>query len=230
MSIEHDATPQPNPPQRWLERYAGAERINHWLIVLLFMLAGLSGLALFHPMLFGLSALFGGGQWTRIAHPFFGLAMVVGFAGMALRVGRDNRMQARDWQWLRRWRDVLNKREDRLPEVDRYNAGQKLVFWSMAALLAILLLTGFGFWRPWFAGYFPIGWTRVSAALHAAAATLLIIVVIVHAYAGYWVKGSITAMTRGYVSERWAHRFHRLWLQRSTPAPTHDLRDGRAGD
>jgi len=34
-------------------------------------------------------------------------------------------MQAADWQWLRQLPDVVQNREERLPEVGRYNAGQK---------------------------------------------------------------------------------------------------------
>src|SRR3981189_701158 len=60
-------------------RYTASDRTNHWLTAIAFVCAGLSGLAMFHPALFGLSGLFGGGPWTRILHPYIGLAMVVAF-------------------------------------------------------------------------------------------------------------------------------------------------------
>jgi len=56
-------------------RYNANERTNHWIVAILFMTAGLSGLALFPPVLFWLSHLFGGGLWTRILHPFLGVAL-----------------------------------------------------------------------------------------------------------------------------------------------------------
>ena len=62
---------------RMLKRYEERERMNHWFIVLMFLLAGLSGLAFFHPSLFFLSNFFGGGPWARILHPFLGVLMVV---------------------------------------------------------------------------------------------------------------------------------------------------------
>jgi hypothetical protein len=34
---------------RMLKRYEDGERMNHWVIALMFVLAGLSGLAFFHP-------------------------------------------------------------------------------------------------------------------------------------------------------------------------------------
>ena len=48
-------------------------------------MAALSGLALFHPALFWLSNLFGGGPWTRILHPFMGVVMFVLFLGLVLQ-------------------------------------------------------------------------------------------------------------------------------------------------
>ena len=48
-----------------IQRYTASERSNHWAVAILFFLAGLSGLALFHPSLFWLTGLFGGGAATR---------------------------------------------------------------------------------------------------------------------------------------------------------------------
>jgi formate dehydrogenase subunit gamma len=62
-------------------RYTANQRTNHWLVAILFFMAGLSGLALFHPALFWLSNLFGGGPWTRILHPFMGVLMFLLFLG-----------------------------------------------------------------------------------------------------------------------------------------------------
>jgi len=50
-------------PER-IARYGAATRINHWIVAISFVLLALSGLALFHPALFWLTNLFGGGPWT----------------------------------------------------------------------------------------------------------------------------------------------------------------------
>ncbi len=57
---------------RRIKRYTPGERTNHWIIAFTFILLALSGLALFHPSMYWLSNLFGGGPWTRILHPFIG--------------------------------------------------------------------------------------------------------------------------------------------------------------
>jgi len=202
---------------RFLLRYTKGDRTNHWLIVLFFLGAGLSGLAFFHPGFFFLTALFGGGTWARILHPFLGLVMTLCFLVMFFRLKRHNSMTDLDKQWLRQAPELMRTSdESRMPPVGRYNAGQKLVFWIMAVSLLVLFVTGFMFWQPWFADYFPILVRRIAVVLHALSATILILTVIVHVYAAIWVRGTLRAMTRGTVTEGWARQNHPLWHREMT--------------
>jgi formate dehydrogenase subunit gamma len=194
-------------------RYTTSDRTNHWLTAIAFVCAGLSGLAMFHPAVFWLSGLFGGGPWTRILHPYIGLFMVVAFVLLAVRFWSHNFLQPADWKWLRQIRDVVNNREDRLPEVGRYNAGQKLLYWVIVVCLAGLLLTGIVIWRAYFSDYFSIRVVRLAALLHAFCAFVLITSIIVHIYSAIWVKGSVHAMTRGTVTPGWAWKHHRAWFR-----------------
>lgn len=196
---------------RMLQRYKDGDRMNHWFIALLFVLAGLSGLAFFHPSLYFFSALFGGGAWARILHPFMGVLMVVGFMGLFVRLWRDNLINDADREWKKHMGDMLRGDKSAMPPVGKYNYGQKMVFWAMVVSLAVLLVTGFMFWRPWFAPYFPVGTLRVAVLLHSVAAVVLIAATIMHVYAAIWVKGTVRAMTRGTVSEGWAKTNHALW-------------------
>lgn len=200
----------------YLRRYPDATRMNHWAVALLFICAGLSGLAFFHPALFFLSNLFGGGPWTRILHPFFGVLMALGFVFLFFQVWRENLWNARDGEWLRHSGELMAGDKANMPPVGKYNAGQKLVFWIFGISLVVLLVTGFVFWRPWFVDYFPIGLRRVAVVLHAAAAVLLILGVVVHVYAAIWVQGTMRAMTRGTVSAAWARQNHPLWHREMT--------------
>lgn len=201
---------------RLLQRYNAGERTNHWLIVLLFVGAGLSGLAFFHPAFYFLTALFGGGTWARILHPFMGLLMAVCFFVMFLKLWRHNVMTDADREWMKHTGDMLRGDKSRMPPVGRYNGGQKQVFWVMVVSLAVLVVTGFMFWQPWFADSFPILARRIAVLLHAISATVLILSVIVHVYAAIWVKGTIRAMTRGTVTEGWARQNHALWHREMT--------------
>ncbi|MEM5371652.1 formate dehydrogenase subunit gamma [Paraburkholderia azotifigens] len=198
-----------------IERYTPNERTNHWITAITFVLLALSGLAMFHPSMFWLSALFGGGQWTRILHPFVGIVMFVSFMILALRFWHHNYLDADDRQWLRQMNDVLMNREDRLPEIGKYNAGQKLLFFVLVLCLLLLLLSGIVIWRAYFAFYFPIEVVRIAAVIHSISAFVLICSIIVHIYAALWVKGSIGAMVRGTVTLGWARKHHPKWFRES---------------
>lgn len=199
--------------KRLIQRYPAMTRLNHWAVAMLFICAGLTGLAIFHPALFFFSALFGGGSWTRILHPYFGVLMVLGFALLFFQVLKENFWKPHDTAWVRKAPELLKGHEEAMPDVGKYNAGQKAVFWIFALSLVLLLVTGFMFWRPWFADFFPIPLRRAAVLVHAISATVLILSVIVHVYAAIWVKGSVQAMTRGTVSQHWARRHHALWAR-----------------
>ena len=68
-----------------VSRYTTAARINHWITAVSLILLALSGMALFHPSLYFLTYLFGGGQMTRILHPWIGVVLAVSFLGLFLR-------------------------------------------------------------------------------------------------------------------------------------------------
>jgi formate dehydrogenase subunit gamma len=196
-----------------VDRYTTGARINHWITAGTLILLALSGFALFHPSLFFLTALFGGGQWTRILHPFLGIVLVVSFLGLFLRFVRYNFPNGDDARWLGRIGDVISGNEERLPEIGRYNAGQKFVFWGMTLLIGLLVVSGLGLWDTYFAQYLTIGQRRWAAVLHSAGAVAIVLVWIVHVYAAIWVRGTVRAMTRGSVTGGWAWRHHRKWLR-----------------
>jgi formate dehydrogenase subunit gamma len=198
-----------------LQRYDDNTRMNHWAIALLFFAAGLSGLAFFHPSLFFLSSLFGGGTWTRILHPYLGVLMFLCFLGMYVRLWRENVINPQDKAWMGKAGEMLKGNKAGMPPVGKYNAGQKVVFWLMTGSLLVLLLTGILFWHAWFPD-FPIWARRIGVLLHAFSAVVLVLTVIVHVYAAIWVKGTTRAMTRGTVSPGWAKMNHPLWYEEMT--------------
>ncbi|OJW48851.1 MAG: formate dehydrogenase subunit gamma, partial [Thiobacillus sp. 65-1059] len=158
-----------------IQRYSARERSNHWVVAIAFILAGLSGLALFHPAFFFLTNLFGGGPWTRILHPFIGVVLFLFFMAMAVRFWGRNRFIPADREWRKRIKDVLCNRDQGLPEVGKYNAGQKILFWVMVVSIPVLLISGIVIWQPWFAPFFPIGLLRVAVVVHALAAWIMIL-------------------------------------------------------
>lgn len=202
-----------------VDRYTVAARVNHWITAVTLVLLALSGLSLFHPSLFFLTGLFGGGQWTRTIHPWLGVLLFFSFAGLFVRFWKANLWKSEDNTWLRRIRDVLAGHEERLPELGKYNAGQKFVFWGMSLLIIILIVSGIVVWDQYFFDFTSIEQKRVAILVHAMAAVVIICVWIIHVYAAIWVRGTIAAMTKGRVTGGWAWRHHRKWLRELVGKP-----------
>lgn len=203
-----------------VSRYRGFTRANHWLTALCMILLLLSGFAFFSPSLYFLTALFGGGPTARWLHPVIGIVMFFSFLGLFVQMWRLNLPRREDVEWAMKTGDVLAGREENLPELGKYNAGQKLVFWAMTGLILVLIVTGVMIWEqqiPLWRDYAPelasIPARRIAVAVHASAAFLMIMVFILHVYAAIWTRGTIRAMTRGTVTGGWAFRHHRKWLR-----------------
>lgn len=196
-----------------VDRYTTAARINHWITAASLVLLALSGLSLFHPSLFFLTKLFGGGEATRAIHPWIGVVLFFGFLGLFLRFWKANLWKREDGTWMARLRDVLAAHDERLPEVGKYNAGQKMVFWLMSILIIVLITSGLVIWIEYFAQYTTVEQKRAAVLIHSLAAIVMICVWIVHVYAAIWVRGTIRAMLKGSVTGGWAWRHHRKWLR-----------------
>jgi formate dehydrogenase subunit gamma len=200
-------------PKGTLTRNSTLTRLNHWFTAACFVLLTISGLSMFHPLLFWMSEFFGGGQWTRAIHPWIGIALLISYTGLIIQFWRDNLWNRDDFAWSLAIGRVLANEEEDVPPVGRFNAGQKFVFWSMALLIPVLFVTGMALWDVYFSSYTSIETQRAALLIHSLAAIAAIIVWITHVYAAIWVRGSMRAMTRGWVTPGWAWRHHRKWLR-----------------
>ena len=197
-----------------LQRYTGAERANHWVTAICFVLLALSGLAFFHPWFYPLTGLFGGGTWARILHPYIGLLMTLSFLGLFFRFAGHNLLTALDRRWLGRLGELIGGDPHSMPEQGKYNAGQKVLFWVLSICMLLLFVTGIVIWRAWFD--FPVELVRLAVVIHAASAAVMIGFIFVHVYAAILVKGSVRAMVGGTVSRAWARQHHRAWYRQLT--------------
>jgi formate dehydrogenase subunit gamma len=204
-----------NDPGKIL-RYTPFERANHWLSAITFILLALSGLAFFHPLFYPLSQLFGGGVWTRILHPFFGVLMTLSFGIMFANYRKPNIMTTVDWEWLRHVREVVDGDDRHMPEAGKFNGGQKLLFWLLVASMALLILSGIVIWRAYFSFLFPPLAIRLASVVHAIAATVMLALIIFHIYAGIWTRESLDAMLYGWVRRAWAKQHHPAWFRQIT--------------
>ena len=199
-----------------IPRHSNAARVTHWAVAIVFTALFASGLALFSPFFFWLSAAFGGGPLMRFLHPLAGVALVLLFYPYALAHLGDNRWRPADSRWVAHMFAYMRKEHADIGETHKYNAGQKLMFWSMLPITALMAATGVLLWQPWFAPHFGAGLRRLAGLVHAGCAFVMFVGIGVHVYAAIWTKGSIDAMIRGTVTGAWARFHHPAWYREVT--------------
>ncbi|MDE9482269.1 formate dehydrogenase cytochrome b556 subunit [Xenorhabdus bovienii] len=192
-------------------RHSPIERINHWAVVIVFLFTAISGLGFFFPSLNWMMNIFGTPQLSRILHPFVGSVMFFLFVFMFFRYFKHNLLDRDDIEWAKHVHNVL--RNEEAGDIGQYNLGQKGIYWSVSVCLILLLVSGIIIWRPYFAEYFPIPVIRMALLVHSLSAIGLILTIIVHAYAAFWVKGSVRAMVEGWVTRGWAKKHHPRWYR-----------------
>jgi formate dehydrogenase iron-sulfur subunit len=200
------------PAQEEIRRYSLFERVLHWFIALTFIYLTLSGLALGYPRMTWLYDVLGGGQTVRWLHPVIGVAMTVAVVVMFIVWVKDMLFNSVDREWMRSLGTyVRNGHTD--VDVERYNAGQKGYFWYAVITAILLLLSGIPLWFP---DSFAAGLLQASRFGHHAVFLLALAGFIVHVYMSTAMfPGTMSAMTSGTVTRRWAAFHHPAWFRRT---------------
>jgi formate dehydrogenase subunit gamma len=200
-------------------------RILHWGVAIFFVLALLSGFAIYSSWLYrALTPLFGGGPMTRLLHPWFSIGFVVFFALQFVNWLEPMKWNRDDRVWMARIRGYVTNADEVEPDyVDFFNAGQKVYFWAIVASAIIFLVSGIPMWFPEIFGRIAVA---VGYVLHDVAALVMLVGFIVHLYEGTAAQpGTFSSMTRGIVERRWAWTHHPAWYRRATgrdPRADHD--------
>ncbi|QWK19731.1 MAG: formate dehydrogenase subunit gamma [Hydrogenobacter thermophilus] len=194
-----------------IERFSRFDRVVHWVVAITFIYLFLSGLGIYSPKFAWLLPVLGGLDFARWLHPWAGLVFSVGVLLMFLKWSKDFLLTSDDMVWLKNVKHYIKGEEEKLPEVGKYNAGQKVFGWLVFVGCLVFLITGILMWFP---GNFPITLTRVSIVLHDLAFILVGAGFIVHVYMGtVGVPGSLSGMITGKVSALWAMRHHPRWFR-----------------
>ncbi|MDR0770285.1 MAG: formate dehydrogenase subunit gamma [Burkholderiales bacterium] len=194
-------------------RHSYPARVAHWLTALGFFMVAVSGLGFFFPSLHWLLGIMGTPQLAQFLHPVFGIVMVLGLVVLFLRNAPHCLPEKGDGKWFQHTADILKGNEHHVVEVGHYNPGQKMLFWKIMGLTLLLLITGLIAWRPYFADLFPIPLLRLALVLHSVCGILMMFLVIVHIYMGFWYKGTVRGMLYGTVTRSWAKKHHPRWLR-----------------
>jgi formate dehydrogenase subunit gamma len=199
---------------RKIVRFSGFERFSHWLTAVSFILLALTGLNItFGKILLlpaiGPEAFSSFAQTAKYVHNFVSFSFVVGLALIVALWIKDNVPQRVDLDWLKQGGGFIKSKH---APAGRFNAGEKLVFWS--ALGAGLLVTISGIFL-----LFPFYWTNIAGmqiaqVVHAVVAVLFVAVILAHIYIGtLGMEGAFEAMGTGEVDINWAKEHHDRWLE-----------------
>jgi formate dehydrogenase subunit gamma len=98
------------------------------------------------------------------------------------------------------------------PTAGRFNAGQKLIFWSVALGGLALSATGIMMLFPFSAA--DVNGMQWAQYIHATVGVILIAIMIAHIYIGsLGMEGAYDAMGSGEVDLTWARRHHSAWVE-----------------
>jgi formate dehydrogenase subunit gamma len=193
-----------------LLRFDRVERAAHWINALLFSILMATALPLYFVQV---EALVGRRElivqihtWSGIALPVPLMISLAGPWGSRFRrdIRRFNVWMSEEARWLR----GLGK--ERLPELDKFNPGQKLNALFIGGSIAVML--GTGVVLKWF-GFFPLDWRTGATFVHDVLAAAIFVVVFGHIAFAITHRDALRSIFTGWVTESWAARHAPRWLQ-----------------
>jgi formate dehydrogenase subunit gamma len=200
---------------RKILRFTMLERFAHWLLAFSFIILALTGLnlilgrALLLPLI-GEGAFGTLSAWGKIAHNYLSWPFMLALVMVFLLWVVHNIPGRLDWIWLKQAGGLFHKGVH--PPAKKFNAGQKLIFWSVVIGGALLSWSGIMLLFPGEVGS-AVEW-QFYQVMHAVVAAVMIAIVLAHIYIGsVGMEGAFDAMGNGAVDENWAREHHSLWVE-----------------
>jgi formate dehydrogenase subunit gamma len=195
-------------------RFNGFERFVHWLTALSFIVLAISGLnyifgkRLLLPLI-GPDAFAAWSQYAKFAHNYLAWPFLLGVLFMLVVWIKDNIPDRTDVRWLKEGGGFLKGTH---PPARRFNAGQKMIFWSVVLGGIALGVSGILMLFPFSAA--DINGMQIAQYVHATVGVVLIAIMIAHIYIGsLGMEGAYDAMGSGEVDLAWAKAHHPLWVE-----------------
>jgi len=187
------------------------ERIVHWCLAVSCLILCFSGLGvMFHSLNF-LGEPFGGLKSLKYIHNFTALFFILSLAFAVLMWWKEAGIFVfpEDLDWIKSAGGYL-WHVDKVPEVGKYNPGQKIFFLVVASGGAAMIFSGLIMLFPL---SMPAMIVRLMYLLHAAGFVAIFAFFFIHLYLGtVGSPGSLPAMMTGWVSRAWLKKQHPKWL------------------
>lgn len=226
-----------------IQRFAALERFAHWLIAGSFVLLAITGLIELYGR-GGLMELTGKEGYSVIAriskliHTNVAWAFIIGLVMVFVLWVHHNLPARGDLNWILKGGGIIGKHH---PPARKFNAGQKLIFWSVILFGGSIAVSGvsllFPYELPLFAKTFAIlndigipelldmepfpaqlalqEEMQFAQLWHAIMGFVLTAIIIAHIYIGsIGMEGAFEAMGSGQVDVNWAKEHHSLWVEK----------------
>lgn len=219
-----------------IERFNSVERFAHWLTATSFVVLALTGLNVLYGR-YALLPLIGADAFSVITvagkymHNYLAFPFMVGVVMMFVLWVGHNIPNRTDLNWIAKAGGLFTKGVH--PPAKKFNAGQKLIFWSVIVGGVSISVSGVALLFPFeiqmfgktfaimniFGTNLPTQLTvmqemQLSQLWHAIVGIGLIVVIIAHIYIGsIGMEGAFDAMGSGQVDENWAKEHHSIWVE-----------------
>jgi len=199
---------------RKIVRFNGFERFVHWMTASCFIILALSGLNITfgRPLLLPLLGPETFTTWSELAkyaHNFLSFPFTIGVVLIFLMWVGGNIPNHIDAEWIKRGGGILGNDH---PPAERFNAGQKMIYWIVVIGGGASAVTGYLLLFPFYVT--GIEGMQIAQVIHAIVSVLFIAAMLGHIYIGtIGMEGAFEAMGEGSVDVNWAKQHHRIWLE-----------------
>jgi len=211
---------------RVIVRFNTMERFVHWMTATCFIILAISGL----NITFGRQLLLplmspetftAWSQTLKYLHNYVSFPFTIGVVLILLMWVGNNIPNQVDAEWLKRGGGIVG---DDHPPAERFNAGQKLIYWIVVIGGGAVAISGYLLMFPFYGT--GIAGMQLAQIVHGVVSVLFVAAMLGHIYIGtIGMEGAFEAMGEGTVDVNWARQHHSLWLkeqmaqQQSQPGP-----------
>jgi formate dehydrogenase subunit gamma len=199
---------------RVLVRFSGFERLVHWMTATCFVILAISGLNIIFgkPLLLpliGPEAFTTWSLWAKYAHNYLSFPFTLGVVLIFLMWIAWNLPTKVDVEWIKEGGGIVGHRH---PHANRFNAGQKMIYWIVVLGGGAVAASGYLLMFPFYGT--NIADMQVAQVVHGVIAALFVAAMLGHIYIGtIGMEGAFEGMWDGTVDVNWAKQHHDLWLQ-----------------
>ena len=197
-----------------ITRFRGYERFGHWLTAVSFLILAFTGtntavgrrvlLPLMDERTFAAMT-----ETLKTIHNFVAFAFMAGVLYTFVIWVKDNILSRADIIWIENLGGLFNGKH--IP-AEKFNFGQKIMFWCVVLLGGGLSITGIQLLFPF--KWFGIEGMQIALVIHSMLGIFFFATILAHIYIGtLGMEGAFSAMGSGQVDVNWAKEHHSLWAE-----------------